>query len=106
MECREVNSFNIQECKHLNGVAGLSQVASGVLIRYAVTLDYTASPSRGKTGMKNLLMRLWQDEKGQDLVEYAFLMAFVALAATVGMNTVATAINTIFTVTAAKLTAT
>jgi Flp pilus assembly pilin Flp len=51
-------------------------------------------------------MRLWQDEQGQDLVEYSFLIAFVALAATVGMNTVATAINTIFVVTATKLTAT
>ena len=53
--------------------------------------------------MKNYLLRLWQDEKAQDLVEYSFLMAFVALAATVGMSTIATVINTIFTVTAIKL---
>lgn len=56
--------------------------------------------------MKNLLIGFWQDEKGQDLLEYSFLMAFVALAATAVMNTVATAINTIFAVTATKLAAT
>jgi hypothetical protein len=26
--------------------------------------------------MKNLLKRLWQEESGQDLVEYSFLLAF------------------------------
>lgn len=42
------------------------------------------------------LKRLWADENGQDLVEYALLVALVALAATVGMNSIATAINTEF----------
>jgi len=43
--------------------------------------------------MKNLLKRLWQEEQGQDLIEYALLIALIALAATVGMNSLATAIN-------------
>ena len=30
--------------------------------------------------MKNFLIRLWNDEQGQDLIEYTLLMAFVALA--------------------------
>ena len=30
--------------------------------------------------MVNLLRRLWQNEQGQDLIEYTLLMAFVALA--------------------------
>jgi pilus assembly protein Flp/PilA len=46
--------------------------------------------------MKNLLKRLWQEEKGQDLIEYALLVALVALAATAGMNSLASAINTEF----------
>ena len=29
--------------------------------------------------MKNLLMRFWQEESGQDLIEYTLLLAFVAL---------------------------
>ena len=30
--------------------------------------------------MRTLLSRFWQDEQGQDLIEYTLLMAFVALA--------------------------
>ncbi|MGO4880704.1 MAG: Flp family type IVb pilin [Bryobacteraceae bacterium] len=30
--------------------------------------------------MLNVVKRLWQDEQGQDLIEYTLLMAFVALA--------------------------
>ena len=47
--------------------------------------------------MKNFLKRLWQEEKGQDLIEYALLIALIALAAVVGMGSLATAINTEFT---------
>ena len=46
--------------------------------------------------MKNLLMRLWKEEEGQDLIEYALLVALIALAATVGMKSLADAINTEF----------
>lgn len=47
--------------------------------------------------MKEVLKRLCVEENGQDLIEYALLVALVALAATVGMNSLATAINTEFT---------
>jgi pilus assembly protein Flp/PilA len=47
--------------------------------------------------MRAILRRLWAEESGQDLIEYALLVALVALAATLGMNTLATAINTEFT---------
>jgi pilus assembly protein Flp/PilA len=53
--------------------------------------------SKGTNDMKNLLMRLWKEEEGQDLIEYARLIALVALAATAGMNSLATSINTEFT---------
>jgi pilus assembly protein Flp/PilA len=46
--------------------------------------------------MKNFLISLWKEEDGQDLVEYGLLVALVALAATVGMKGLATAINTTF----------
>jgi pilus assembly protein Flp/PilA len=46
--------------------------------------------------MKNLLMRLWKEEDAQDLIEYALLIAFIALAATVGMKSLGTAVNTLF----------
>jgi Flp pilus assembly pilin Flp len=44
-----------------------------------------------------------RDERGQDLIEYTLILALIALAATVGMNSVATGINTAFTKVATKL---
>jgi Flp pilus assembly pilin Flp len=42
----------------------------------------------------NLLQRLWREEVGQDLVEYAFLGAFIGLAAYGGFVAVQNAIST------------
>ena len=36
--------------------------------------------------MKNLLVRFVREEEGQDLVEYAFLIVFIALVAVVGAD--------------------
>lgn len=54
--------------------------------------------------MKNKLMlrciqlrNLISDEQGQDLIEYALVVALIALAATAGMSAVATDINAAFT---------
>ena len=47
--------------------------------------------------MKTLLVRLVQEEDGQDLIEYALLAAFIALAAIVGMTALGTGINAQFT---------
>ena len=48
--------------------------------------------------MKNLVLRLkiWKDTKGQDLIEYALMAGFVAVAAGAIMPGVATSISTIF----------
>ena len=57
--------------------------------------------------MKNLFTKLYlllQDERGQDLIEYALVVALIAFAATAGMNTVATDINQAFTNIGTKLT--
>ena len=51
--------------------------------------------------MKDLFLRLWKDESGQDLTEYALLLVLIALAAISAMGTLATAINAVYT-TAAK----
>ena len=37
------------------------------------------------------------DEEGQDLIEYALVVALIAFAATAGMSTLATSINAAFT---------
>jgi pilus assembly protein Flp/PilA len=46
--------------------------------------------------MKNLILKLHKDEAGQGLVEYALIIALIAFAAVVGMNTLAADINTAF----------
>ena len=52
----------------------------------------------------NFLKRLWNEEEGQDLVEYALLVVLIALAATVGMKGLAVAINTTFAAAGTNLT--
>jgi pilus assembly protein Flp/PilA len=41
-------------------------------------------------------LRIWKDTKGQDLIEYALMAGFVAVAAGAIMPNVATSISTIF----------
>ena len=41
-------------------------------------------------------LRIWKDTKGQDLIEYALMAGFVAVAAGAIMPGVATSISTIF----------
>jgi pilus assembly protein Flp/PilA len=59
--------------------------------------------------MRNAILRLlvkaqWlKEDSGQDLVEYALVVALVAFAATAGMNALATALNTAFQTVATTL---
>jgi Flp pilus assembly pilin Flp len=57
--------------------------------------------------MKNLVLRLkiWKDNKGQDLIEYALMAGFVAVAAGAIMPGVASSISTIFSKVASVMTA-
>ena len=41
-------------------------------------------------------MKIWKDENGQDLVEYALAVALIGFAAVVGMETLANGINNAF----------
>ena len=50
------------------------------------------------TRINNLVLKLqiWKDTRGQDLIEYALMAGFVAVAAGAIMPGVATSISTIF----------
>jgi pilus assembly protein Flp/PilA len=48
-------------------------------------------------------MQILRDERGQDLVEYALVVALIALAATAGMSGLATQISAAFTSVGTKL---
>jgi pilus assembly protein Flp/PilA len=43
--------------------------------------------------MQNFIARFVREDEGQDLVEYALLIAFIALACIVGLTNLGTAIN-------------
>ena len=45
------------------------------------------------SSLKTFATRLWNDEQGQDLIEYALLATFVALVAIVGATALGTALN-------------
>jgi pilus assembly protein Flp/PilA len=53
--------------------------------------------------MKNLLKRLWREDEGQDLTEYALLVVLIALFAVSAMKGLANAISNTFGSVAAGL---
>jgi pilus assembly protein Flp/PilA len=53
----------------------------------------------------SVMLQILKDENGQDLIEYALVVALIAFAATAGMSSVATAINTAFNHIGTKLAA-
>ena len=46
--------------------------------------------------MKQYLFRLWKEDEGQDLTEYALLLVLIALAAITVMSNLGSAINQVF----------
>lgn len=54
--------------------------------------------------MKEYLRRLWREEEGQDLTEYALLLVLLTLAAVAFLGDLATAINNVFSNAADNLT--
>ena len=59
------------------------------------------------TRIKNLVMKLqvWKDTRGQDLIEYALMAGFVAVAAGAIMPGVSSSISTIFSKVSSVMTA-
>jgi pilus assembly protein Flp/PilA len=47
--------------------------------------------------LSNTILKVLVREEGQDLVEYALIVALIALAATAGMGSLASSINGAFT---------
>lgn len=56
-------------------------------------------------GEEVMLKRLWQDEEGQDLVEYGLLVVLIGLFAIAAMGQLATAVSSVFSQAATNLTA-
>lgn len=56
--------------------------------------------------MKDLFKRLWKDESGQDLTEYALLLVLIALVCITAMQGLATAVKTVYNAAANDLSVT
>jgi Flp pilus assembly pilin Flp len=54
--------------------------------------------------MNAILVRLWKEEEGQDLIEYALLIVLMSLAAIGSIGGLATAVDNVFGNAAANLT--
>ena len=52
----------------------------------------------------NMLANLHREESGQGLIEYVLILALIALAATAGMSSLASSINSAFGVVGSELT--
>lgn len=52
---------------------------------------------RTKRMINSVLKAFWQEEEGQDLVEYSLLLAFIALAAVALLQSAGTSIKTMWT---------
>jgi pilus assembly protein Flp/PilA len=53
---------------------------------------------------KRIARAAWNDESGQDLIEYALVAALIGLAAITGMKAVATSVKSAYTYVSATLT--
>jgi pilus assembly protein Flp/PilA len=77
-----------------------AQLAGQVIDRFRATPALRKQLRTWRTTVTNLIMKslsqLHRDEAGQGLVEYALIIALVAFAAVVGMNTLAADINDAF----------
>jgi pilus assembly protein Flp/PilA len=52
----------------------------------------------------SVMFQILKDENGQDLIEYALMVALIAFGATTGMNKLANSMNVAFTHIGTKLT--
>jgi pilus assembly protein Flp/PilA len=87
----------------------LPRVAAELPLNLRSSPEGTISDARGEYQMKSLTrLYVWSQivlgDSGQDLIEYALVVALIAFAATAGMDSVAIKINTAFTNIGTKLT--
>jgi len=67
-----------------------------ILREWATTDDVWVSIKRGNKNMIELIRKFIRDEEGQDLVEYALLLVFLALAAIAILPTLGSSVNKVF----------
>jgi pilus assembly protein Flp/PilA len=79
-------------------------LAAGVLPSFSGQCISGIKNSIRRNTMRLNLKKLWRDEEGQDLTEYALLVVLVALGAILAMGSLASAISNTFSIAASNLT--
>ena len=59
-----------------------------------LALDAQVPIARGEQAVQNLVRRLVREDQGQDLIEYAFLVAFIALAVILSLQSLGAGVST------------
>ena len=85
-----------QVCGHSGGIPGPREAR----------LVVRPPKLRRKSNVKQFIKRLWQEEEGQDLVEYGLLIVLIGLAGITAMKGLASALTSVFSSAASSLTAT
>ncbi len=67
------------------------------------TYDDVQINTKAKKTMISFIKKIISDEEGQDLVEYALLLVFIALAAIAVLPTLGSAVNNVFSQSASTL---
>jgi pilus assembly protein Flp/PilA len=75
---------------------GVQPIATPPYRRWEQPLK-TGEMKKMKNLIVNSLVRLHKDEAGQGLIEYVLIIALVAFAATAGMSSLASGVNSAFT---------
>ena len=91
------------------------QARSGHAAHGMLAMGAKHEPARSRQNLRRIQIKKWfsnarevlatlhREDSGQDLIEYALVAALIALAATAGVSTVATALNDAFSSIGAKL---
>lgn len=69
------------------------------------TVQEKRMPQPGEERTMKALIRLWKEEQGQDLVEYALLIVLISMTAVIAMRGLASAISDVFSSAATNLSA-
>jgi len=101
--CHNSNAQNRFSCKINDARSGAPNALVAHKLRAARSTLLASLHSKGKF-MKNLLLRLWKDQEGQDLTEYALLLVLLSLAAVGSLGLLANAINNVFSKAVGNLT--
>jgi len=101
-------NFSVFDCSASAKLRASDCAVDGIFFpkgRHPICLvsNVSSTQARGDLFMNELFRRFVKEEQGQDLVEYALLLVFIALAAIAVLPTLGQAVNNVFSSSASTL---